>query len=134
MIPTGRRGLILILLHVILAAAWAVGALGIAPNLSRFEAGLIALGLSLAFGLALWGWDDRFAAPRPPEGGARVRSVNVVLLVVGFAFLALTVLTGAVHDYTQYLQLWSVVLQGRDPWFLEGGYWGLQPPTPTARC
>ncbi len=128
MIPSGRREPILVLLYAALAVAWAAGAFWFAPDIDRFEAGLMALGLSLAFALALGRWDDRRDATRSPEDRAWELAVNLALIVVASAFLAVTVLTGAVHDYVLHLQFWSVVLGGDDPWFVERGFWGVQPP------
>lgn len=128
MIPTGRREFVLISLHTVLAAIWALGALWNVRSVSRFEAGLLALGLNLLFALALGWWDDRLAASRTPEDREWDRSVSLVLIVVASAFLFVTVLTGAVHDYALYEDFWFVVQLGRDPWFVQPGVWGVHPP------
>jgi hypothetical protein len=127
-LTTGRYAPILIVLYAALAPVWVVGEWWIEPDLARVEAGLLALGLSLAYALMLGRWDDRHTEARPPEDRARVRAVSVVLLVVASAFLAVAVLTGAVHDYALYLRFWPRVRHGGDPWYVEGGFWGNTAP------
>lgn len=71
---------------------------------------LIAGALHLAFVLIV----VRLGREKGP-GEARA---NLVLILFGAAFLALTVLSGPRHDYVAYLQEWDVVLRGGDPWWI----------------
>ncbi|QDV34689.1 glycosyltransferase family 87 protein [Tautonia plasticadhaerens] len=128
MAPYHRRVDILIPLYLALAAAWASATLWLAPDLSLIDAGLMAWALSLALALTLRRWDRRTAARRPPGDRSPGRFSSNSLLLVATAFLAVTVLAGAVHDYALYLRFWAVVRMGGDPWFVEHGYWGAYPP------
>jgi hypothetical protein len=46
---------------------------------------------------------------------------NSRLALFAAAFLGLTVVAGARHDYTADLEIWAVVLSGGDPWWLPTG-------------
>lgn len=71
---------------------------------------LIAGALHLAMVLVI----VRLGRDRSP-GATRV---DLVLILFGAAFLALTVLSGPRHDYVADLQIWDVVLAGNDPWWI----------------
>lgn len=129
MTPSRRRLCILGPLYAVLAVVWVVVSLFVNPDLSHFvEPGLVALALSLAFTLGLGRWDDQRLAERPPETRTRHHWVNVVLIVVATCFIAITLMSGELHDYILYQGFWTVVRRGEDPWFIENGFWGLQPP------
>lgn len=130
MIPTARRDLILAVVSASLAGTWTVAAFLISPNLSRLEAGLIAIALSAAFGWMLGRWNGGLDTLQSRESKRLAWATDIALVVLASAFLAVTVWTGAVHDYAEYLHHWSVILQGRNPYFVEHGYWGDQPSNP----
>ena len=55
------------------------------------------------------------------------RWANPVLILLSFAFLALTVQRGGIQDYYFYLQMWREVRLGHDPWFFAYGVFGKYP-------
>ena len=55
------------------------------------------------------------------------RWANPVLILLSFAFLALTVQRGGIQDYYLYLQMWREVRLGHDPWFFAYGVFGKYP-------
>jgi len=55
------------------------------------------------------------------------RWANPVLILLSFAFLALTVQRGGIQDYYFYLQMWREVWLGHDPWFFAYGVFGKYP-------
>ncbi len=60
-------------------------------------------------------------AASPPRAALSARA-RLSLALFAAAFLALTVVGGARHDYLAYLTIWRTVLEQRDPWWLvEGG-------------
>ena len=122
------RELILIGLYAALAMIWTVATLWLAPDLARLEAGLLAMGISFALALTLGQFDNRQASTRTSRERSWDRWLSLVLLLVATAFLAVTVSAGPVHDYGLYLNFWSQVLKGRDPWYILPGFWGNQPP------
>jgi hypothetical protein len=115
-------------LYLALAGFWVLGSYWVAPNVARADAGLMALAISVGLALALGRQDERLAARRPTGERPAVWRLSLVLIVVSTAFLGLSVLAGAVHDYALYDRFWTVVILGEDPWYLEPGYWGLYPP------
>jgi hypothetical protein len=129
MTPSRRRLSILVPLYAVLAVVWVMVSLFVDPDLSHFvEPGLVVLALSLAFTLGLGRWEDQHAARRSPEDRARHRWINGFLIAAVPAFLVVTLFSGERHDYIWYMGFWSVVRQGEDPWYLENGFWGLNPP------
>jgi hypothetical protein len=69
---------------------------------------LLAGGLHLAFVLIVL---------RPGAAGER-RRLSRGLVLVGAAFLGLTVLSGPRHDYVADLLIWDATLRGGDPWWI----------------
>jgi Glycosyltransferase family 87 len=55
------------------------------------------------------------------------RWANPVLILLSFAFLALTVQRGGIQDYYFFLQMWREVQLGHDPWFFAYGVFGKYP-------
>jgi glycosyl transferase family 87 len=91
------------------------------------EAVLIALVLHLSIVLILRREDLRGAEGRASADARPGRHGRFVLLIVPLAFLAVTVLSGARHDYFLYLQMWYEVRLGHDPWFTVFGINGEMP-------
>ena len=50
-----------------------------------------------------------------------------MLILLPFAFLALTVYRGGIQDYYFFLQMWREVQLGHDPWFFAYGVFGKYP-------
>ena len=133
-----RRTFELVALYVMLAAGWAALAHRVAgapapprPDGSHLAlwwdstgAVLIACLLHLGIVLALRRWDSQLAEGRSPADSPPDRLVNRMLILVSFLFLAVTVQTGAVHDYLFDLQIWAEIRKGHDPWFLVTGIYG----------
>ena len=141
-----RRTFELIALYATLAAGWvALSRRVVSPLLNRFFVGAsfhdldgsrltvwreslgavsIAWMLHLVIVLFLRHWDDRRAEGRSPADAPRDRLVSPMLILITFVFLAVTVQTGAVHDYIFDLQIWSEIREGHDPWFLVIGIYG----------
>src|SRR5271165_7160138 len=65
------------------------------------------------------------------QGSSRRRGLerwaNPVLILLSFAFLALTVRRGGIQDYYFFLQMWREVQLGHDPWFFAYGVFGKYP-------
>jgi hypothetical protein len=60
--------------------------------------------------------------PFPPfEIAVRGSRTNLVLFVFSAAFLALCIVSGARGDYVAYIEEWTDILEGRDPWRMVGG-------------
>ncbi len=85
---------------------------------------LIAWLLHLAIVLSLQRWDSRLAEGRLPADSAWDRLIRRMLILISFVFLAVTVQTGALHDYILDLQIWANIRKGQDPWFLVFGIFG----------
>jgi hypothetical protein len=88
---------------------------------------LMATGLHLTIVLFL----RRYVLAARARGDAAAvrtcRRENLGLAVVALVFLAVTVVTGPLHDYYLYLQMWYEVRQGHDPWFIVYGLNGEVP-------
>lgn len=73
-------------------------------------------------------WLDRNRTAKVTPADERIVFwTNLALGILSFAFLAVTVVTGARHDYLFDLQIWGEVMQRRDPWFLVIGIYGSYP-------
>ncbi len=89
-------------------------------------ASLIALGLHLSIVLLIW-WHDRGAALGRSSADFRAeRRASLLLIMLSLVFLAVTIISGPVHDYLYYLFEWYKVRQG-DPWFIVIGPYGRLP-------
>ena len=88
---------------------------------------LLALVLHLSIVLILHRYAIRGAEGRSLSDVRRARRGGFVLLVVSLAFLAVTVVYGARHDYYFYLHMWYEVRLGHDPWFIVFGINGVVP-------
>lgn len=66
--------------------------------------------------------DPRLSPRRAPEGWT-----NPVLIVLSFAYLAMTVARGCIQDYYFYIQMWQEIQRGHDPWFYIFGTFGKYP-------
>jgi len=88
---------------------------------------LIALVLHLTIILILRRYDLRAAEGRSSTEVRAGRRASLMLLIVSLAFLAVTVLSGPLHDYYFYLQMWYEVRLGHDPWFIVPGIHGVGP-------
>jgi len=126
--PTSRRGYLLTAFHLAVVGGWFLGETLYGLQLSRLEAGMIALGLSFVHGLVLGRWNDRFASGLPPSDLRRLRVMEAASVAMATLFLAVTVLTGPRHDYILFMEFWSGISLGHDPWYLAPTYWGIQPP------
>jgi hypothetical protein len=87
----------------------------------------IATILHLTILLILSRYDLRATGGRSPANGRGGRGVSRALAILALAFLAVTVLTGACHDYYFYLQMWYEVRQAHDPWWMVQGRHGPGP-------
>ncbi len=88
---------------------------------------LIALALHLAIVAFLRGSDFghiEVSGSRELRAG---RPTRLLLAGVSMVFLAVAVVTGACQDYYLYLQMWSEVRLGHDPWFIVPGTFGQGP-------
>ena len=88
---------------------------------------LIALAIHLAIVLVLRGSDFGHI---DVSGSRELRAGRPTRLLLGGAslvFLAVAVVTGPCQDYFLYLQMWSAVRLGHDPWFIVPGSFGLVP-------
>ena len=88
---------------------------------------LIAIFLHLTIVLFLRRFDRRAALGQTDAQHAAGRRTSLWLTILSLAFLAVTVLSGPVHDYPHFLNMWYEVEQGRNPWFLVGGPNGVVP-------
>jgi Glycosyltransferase family 87 len=82
---------------------------------------LIAMPLHLSIVIFLRGYDGRAVPARSAAELWADRCVSHWLAIVSLVFLAVTLITGPVHDYHYYLNMWYEVEQGHDPWFLVSG-------------
>ena len=86
-------------------------------------AGLLHLAIVLLICLHDPASTDQGSSPRR----GLERWANPVLILLSFAYLALTVRRGGIQDYYFFLQMWREVQLGRDPWFYAYGVFGKYP-------
>ncbi len=124
-----RRTFGLVAFYVTIAAGWAVRSHWVAEGsvahhpegssraLWRESSGavLIAWLLHLAILLSLRHRDLRMAEGISAADSPRDRLVDRLLILISFVFLAVTVQTGALHDYILDLQIWANIREGQDP-------------------
>jgi hypothetical protein len=67
---------------------------------------------------------DRALLSADPAERADERQTNRRLALFSAAFLAVTILTRAKHDYAHHVEVWDAVLRGDIPWYVKGT-WGL---------
>lgn len=72
-------------------------------------------------------WDARNAERQSPEVRRATRRTSLVVGLVSLPFLLATVLCGLIQDYSLFLQIWSEVRAGHDPWYLVPGVYGIYP-------
>lgn len=79
---------------------------------------LLAWMFHLVVVLVVLGTDRWFVGGRPREEGQGrdVRAINRWLIASALAFLLFTVASGPRQDYVAYLEVWTGVIAGRDPW------------------
>jgi Glycosyltransferase family 87 len=88
---------------------------------------LIAIVLHLTIVVILRRLDGRSESGRAPAELRAERYANLWLSFVSLVFLAVTLISGPIHDYHYYLNMWYEVEQGHDPWFLVAGGNGTTP-------
>jgi hypothetical protein len=88
---------------------------------------LIAIFLHLSIVVILRRLDRRSDSDRAPAELRAERYANLWLSFVSLVFLAVTLISGPMHDYHYYLNMWYEVEQGHDPWFLVFGSNGTVP-------
>ena len=88
---------------------------------------LIALAIHLAIVVILRGSDFGLMSVSGSRELPAGRRVRLLLAGVSMVFLVVAVATGACQDYYFYLQMWSEVRLGRDPWFIVPGIFGMGP-------
>jgi hypothetical protein len=88
---------------------------------------LIAAVLHLTIIVILRRYDFRSGAGQEWENARAGRRGSLALAIVSLAFLAVTVLSGPRQDYFFYLQIWSGIRRGHDPWFNVAGLDGEGP-------
>jgi len=88
---------------------------------------LLAGLLHLAIVLLICRHDPAGAGQGSSQRRGLERWANPVLILLSFAFLALTVQRGGIQDYYFYLQMWREVRLGHDPWFFAYGVFGKYP-------
>jgi hypothetical protein len=88
---------------------------------------LIVMVMHLTILLLIRRYDHKTAGAGNTTDIGASRWQNAFLLFIALAFLAVTVLTGACHDYYLYLQMWYEVRQWHDPWFIVFGINGETP-------
>ena len=95
----------------------------------RHFSGAVLLAGLLHLAIVLWiRLHDPARAGRGSSPRRRLeRWANPVLILLSFAFLALTVQRGGIQDYYFYLQMWREVWLGHDPWFFAYGVFGKYP-------
>jgi hypothetical protein len=71
--------------------------------------------------------DSAGAGRGPSRQQGLERWANPVLILISFAFLGLTALTGGFQDYYFFLQIWREVWLGHDPWYFSVGAFGKFP-------
>ncbi|MHC5539764.1 glycosyltransferase family 87 protein [Singulisphaera rosea] len=72
-------------------------------------------------------WDASNAETQTPDVRRATRRASLVLGVLALPFLLATVLCGLIQDYSLFLQIWSEVRAGHDPWYLVPGVFGIYP-------
>lgn len=93
------------------------------------EAVLIAAAMLLSIA---W-WARRAGRREAPEGAGDVPAsrgelwLNLTLVLLSAAFMAVTVQHGIVQDYHLYRGMWLAVRKGHDPWFMVDGVFGHYP-------
>jgi hypothetical protein len=88
---------------------------------------LIALVLHLTIVLFLRRYDRRSELGRCTTDPRTGRRASLLLIFISLLFLAVTLISGPIHDYSFYLNMWYEVRQGHDPWFLVSGVNGRVP-------
>jgi Glycosyltransferase family 87 len=88
---------------------------------------LIAILLHLTIVLILRRYDSRAGQERSPTENRADRHTSVWLTIISLVFLAVTVISGPIHDYRYFLNMWYEVEQGHNPWFLVVGSNGQVP-------
>jgi hypothetical protein len=88
---------------------------------------LIAMLLHFTIVLILRGYDQDSGRIRTPSDARAQRRSSLWLALLSFAFLAVAALSGLIHDYFFYLQMWHEVRAGSDPWFIVFGVNGAVP-------
>src|SRR5262249_33558829 len=64
-------------------------------------------------------WTGRWiVGERSPALQRTARMIDRWLIAFALAFLMLTALSGARHDYVAFLEIWDAVRAGRDPWWI----------------
>lgn len=94
-----------------------------------YFAGAVLLAGLLHLAIVMWIYlnDLAITQQEPLPRRRRDRWANPVLIMLSFAFLALTVQRGGIQDYFFYLQMWREVQLGHDPWFFSYGVFGKYP-------
>ncbi|MGB0070849.1 MAG: hypothetical protein WBQ11_22740, partial [Isosphaeraceae bacterium] len=93
----------------------------------HFSGAVLLAGLfHLAIVLLICLHDPASTGQGSPRRGLE-RWANPVLILLSFAFLALTVQRGGIQDYYFFLQMWREVQLGHDPWFFAYGVFGKYP-------
>jgi len=66
-------------------------------------------------------WHRRHAPSRTTAQSRFDRANSALLFVLSLTFFLVTTLSGMIHDYFFFWQIWGEVLLGHDPWFLVRG-------------